>query len=215
MTASNKRYSYPRVTAIRIDVHPAEETRPIHHTHPTLCPRMVPDHTYLTWSTHSNLSQSHQQNCTDPLPREEGLLTQFTAQRSSDPRVRTQLLSHNNQWGNGEKTSFGWNQLLGLPDSYHRHAIGTFNTCSQGLTHRSLTDTSGGYNLEGASLKQTTLWPSQLMISTFHLRTPPSLQFIQVPSIKPEFEFKGTYARHVVFRPLDPLSWPTTMPSHS
>jgi hypothetical protein len=32
------------------------KTRPTHHTHPTLSPRMVPDHTYLTWSTHSNLS---------------------------------------------------------------------------------------------------------------------------------------------------------------
>jgi hypothetical protein len=41
-------------------------------------------------------------------------------------------------------------QLLGLPDRYHRHAIGTFNTCSRGPTERSLTDTGGGYNLRGA-----------------------------------------------------------------
>jgi hypothetical protein len=32
------------------------KTRSTRHTHPTLSPRMVPDHTYLTWSTHSNLS---------------------------------------------------------------------------------------------------------------------------------------------------------------
>jgi hypothetical protein len=38
-------------------------------------------------------------------------------------------------------------KLLSLPGSYHRHAIGTFNTCSWGLTHWSLTDTSEGYNL--------------------------------------------------------------------
>jgi hypothetical protein len=37
-------------------------------------------------------------------------------------------------------------RLLGLPDSYLRHAIGTFNTYSRGPTHRSLTDTSKGYN---------------------------------------------------------------------
>jgi hypothetical protein len=37
-------------------------------------------------------------------------------------------------------------KLLSLPGSYHRHAIGTFNTCSWGLTHWSLTDTSEGYN---------------------------------------------------------------------
>jgi hypothetical protein len=34
--------------------------------------------------------------------------------------------------------------LLGLPGLYHRHAIGTFNTCSRGSTHRSLTDIGGG-----------------------------------------------------------------------
>jgi hypothetical protein len=108
MTAANKWYSYPRVTEFRNDVHPAGKTRPIHHTHPTLSSRMVPYHTYLTRSMHSNLSWSHQQICTDPLPWEEGLLTQSTARQSSDPRVRTQLLSHNSQWGSGEKTSFCW-----------------------------------------------------------------------------------------------------------
>jgi hypothetical protein len=55
-------YSYPRVTVIRIDVHPAGETRPTRHTHPTLSPLMVPDHTYCPRSIHSNLSCSHQQS---------------------------------------------------------------------------------------------------------------------------------------------------------
>jgi hypothetical protein len=36
-------------------------------------------------------------------------------------------------------------QLLGLPGSYHRHAIGTFNTCSWRPTEQSLIDTGGGY----------------------------------------------------------------------
>jgi hypothetical protein len=74
--------------------------------------------------------------------------------------------------------------LLGLPDPYHRHTIGTFNACSRGPTHRSLTDTDGGYNLRGVSLSHTTPRPFQPVVSTFHLRTPPSLQFNQVPSIK-------------------------------
>jgi hypothetical protein len=39
-------------------------------------------------------------------------------------------------------------RLLGLSGSYHRHTIGTFNTCSRVPTHRSLTDTSGGYHIE-------------------------------------------------------------------
>jgi hypothetical protein len=41
-------------------------------------------------------------------PWEEGILTQSTARRPSDPRVRTQLLPHNSQWDSGEKTSFCW-----------------------------------------------------------------------------------------------------------
>jgi hypothetical protein len=37
-------------------------------------------------------------------------------------------------------------KLLGLPNPYHRHVIGTFNTYSWGSTHRSFTNTSQGYN---------------------------------------------------------------------
>jgi hypothetical protein len=48
------------------------------------------------------------------------------------------------------------NQLLGLLGPYHRHAIGTFNTCSRGPTHRSLTGTGGDYNPGGAGLSHTT-----------------------------------------------------------
>jgi hypothetical protein len=39
-------------------------------------------------------------------------------------------------------------ELLGLLDPYHQHAIGTFNTYSRGPTHRSLTDTGRGYHTE-------------------------------------------------------------------
>jgi hypothetical protein len=38
-------------------------------------------------------------------------------------------------------------RLLGLPGPYHRHTIDTFNTCSRIPTHRSLTDTGGGYHI--------------------------------------------------------------------
>jgi hypothetical protein len=43
------------------------KTQPTHHTLFTLSPHMVHDHTYLTWSTYSNLSYSRQQIWTDPL----------------------------------------------------------------------------------------------------------------------------------------------------
>jgi hypothetical protein len=58
-------------------------------------------------------------------------------------------------------------QLLGLPGLYHRHAIDTFNTCSRGPTHRSLTDTDGGYDLEGAGFLHTTPRPSKSVVSPF------------------------------------------------
>jgi hypothetical protein len=90
---------------IRIDVHPAGETRLTHHIHPTLSPHMVPDHTYLTWSTHSNLSWSRQQRRTEPL-----LPTQSTARRLTDPRVRTQFLSQDSHWNNGDKFTLYWRQ---------------------------------------------------------------------------------------------------------
>jgi hypothetical protein len=48
-------YSYPRVAAIRIDVHPAGETRLTHHTHFTPGSRMALDHMCLMWSAYSNL----------------------------------------------------------------------------------------------------------------------------------------------------------------
>jgi hypothetical protein len=81
------------------------------------------------------------------------------------------------------------NRLLGLADPYHRHAIGTFNICSQWPTHLSLIDTGGGYNLGGAGFSHTTLRPSQPVVSTLCLRTPPGLQFNQVLPTKPKFEF--------------------------
>jgi hypothetical protein len=86
------------------------------------------------------------------------------------------------------------NQLLGLLGIYHQYAIGIFNTCLRRPTHRSLTHTGGGYSLEGGSFPQSTLWPSQPIVFTFHLRAPPGLQFNHKPSIIPNFEFKGSMA---------------------
>jgi hypothetical protein len=72
-------------------------------------------------------------------------------------------------------------KLLGLLGPYHQHAIGTFNTCSRGPTHWSLINIGGGYNLRGASFSHTTPRPSQLTVSTFHLRAPPGLRLIHPP----------------------------------
>jgi hypothetical protein len=72
-------------------------------------------------------------------------------------------------------------KLLGLPGPYHRYAIGTFNTCWQGPTHRSLTNTGGGYN---------------------HLRALPDLRLSNLNIASSEMVW-NTYRRPVVIQPLD------------
>jgi hypothetical protein len=140
-------YSYPRVVAIRIDIHPTGETRLIYHTHPTLSPSMVPDHTYLTLSMHSNLSCSHQQSWAGLLllrKRTPDTIYSTSADRSVGSYPVSLLRQPLKQWWQSQSSVDG--RPLGLPGPYLQHAIGTFNTCSWGPTHRSLTDTGGGYN---------------------------------------------------------------------
>jgi hypothetical protein len=86
------------------------------------------------------------------------------------------------------------NQLLGLPGPYHWNAIGTFNTCSRGPTHRSLTNTGGGYSLGGARFPHTTPQPSRPMVSTFHLSASPGLQFNHNLPKVPNFKFREPMA---------------------
>jgi hypothetical protein len=81
-------------------------------------------------------------------------------------------------------------RLLGLPGPYHRHAIGTFNTCSRGSTHRSLTDTGGGNNLGRASLPHTTPQPFEPDVSTFHLWPLPVSSLAKFHQLKQSAEFK-------------------------
>jgi hypothetical protein len=147
-----------------------EKTWPTCHTLLTLSPHMALDHTYLTWSTYSNISWSHQQQWTEPL-----LPIQSTARRLTDLLVCTQFLSRTNHWSSGGKATICWRQTIRFTGPIYQHVIGTFNTCSRGSTHRSLTNTSGSYNLRGVIFTHTTPWPSQPSISTFHLRAPPGL----------------------------------------
>jgi hypothetical protein len=67
-------------------------------------------------------------------------------------------------------------KLLGLLGPYHQHAIDTFDTCSRGPTHRSLTDTGRGYNLTGASLPTPLPDLPNWWSYTFHLMGPPDLR---------------------------------------
>jgi hypothetical protein len=80
----------------------------------------------------------------------------------------------------GLSQTFVDSRPLGLSGLYHQHAIGTFNTCSLGPTHRSLTDTGGGYN---------------------HLRAPPSVRLSNLNIASSEVGW-NTYRWPVIFRPL-------------
>jgi hypothetical protein len=90
-----------------------------------------------------------------PLHLEEVLATKDKLAQPS-PWVTSFFLPHRSL-GVGEK---GFDQvviqLYQLTGPISQHAIGTINACSQGLTHRSLNNTSGGYNLGGAGFSYTT-----------------------------------------------------------
>jgi hypothetical protein len=81
--------------------------------------------------------------------------------RLSGPRDPTQFLSQHNHWSSVLKPNICWQtSYIGLLDPYHQYVISTFNTCSRGPTHQSLTDTGGGYNLRSVSFPHHTPWPS-------------------------------------------------------
>jgi hypothetical protein len=138
------------------------KTRPTYLTLSTLDSRMALDHTYLTWSAYSNLLWSCQQWCTEPLlPRKKD--SRHNPQhdgwsiRGSVPNFSPELAIEAVE----VKPPSVDVRLLDLLDPYHQHVIGTFNTFSRGPTHRSLIDTSGGYDLWSAGLPHHTTQPSQ------------------------------------------------------
>jgi hypothetical protein len=93
-------------------------------------------------------------------------------------------------------------RLLGLLGPYHYHVISRFNTYSRGPTHRSLTDTGGGYNLGGASFPHHTSWPSKSIVLHFPPKGPARSQVIQSQH-KPLMKvIWNTYHRSVIFWPL-------------
>jgi hypothetical protein len=110
---------------------------------------------------------------------EKGIPTQSTARRQTNPWVHTQFLFQDSLWSCGGKPASIDSRLLGLPGPYRWHAISTFNTCSWGPTHQSLTDTGEGYNLGGAGFRHTTPRPSQPMVLHFSPKGPARSQVIQ------------------------------------
>jgi hypothetical protein len=79
--------------------------------------------------------------------REKGIpdnIPSASADRSVGPHLISLILSTKEVVGLSQASVNS--RVLVLPGPYHRHMISTFNTCSWGPTHQSLTDTGGGYN---------------------------------------------------------------------
>jgi hypothetical protein len=78
------------------------KTWPTRHTLTMLSPRMVQYHAYLTWSTYSNLSRSHQQSWARPLllrKRASDTIHSMPADRSVGPYPVSLLSQPLKQWG--------------------------------------------------------------------------------------------------------------------
>jgi hypothetical protein len=82
-------------------------------------------------------------------------------------------------------------QLHRLTGPIYQHTISTFNTCSRGPTHRSLTDTGRGYNLRDVDFTHITPLPSHPMVSAFYLSAPSGLQFNQALPTKPKLSLRN------------------------
>jgi hypothetical protein len=98
----------------------------------------------------------------------------------SSSSVTSFFLRHDNL-GVGER-GFGQvvTQLHQPTGPIYKHAIGTFNVFSWGLTHRSLIEIGGGYNLEDVNFPHHTSRLSKPMVSSFHLRAPPGLKLTKL-----------------------------------
>jgi hypothetical protein len=89
---------------------------------------------------------------------------------------------NNNHWSSRLKSSIcWWTCYINLLGPYLQLATSTFNTCLQGPTHHSLTDTCRGYNLGGVSFPHHPPRPSQPMIIRFPLRASPDLMLTIQP----------------------------------
>jgi hypothetical protein len=151
---------------------------PTCRTYSTLGPCMALDHTYLTWSTYSNLSR---------VVNNVGWILLLLIKSAPDSNSRPGWVAHETHLSFSPNTAIevvGLSQasvdgkLLGSLGPYHQHAISTFNICSRGPSHRSLTDTGGGYNLGGASLPHHNSWPSQPTVLYFPPKGPAQFQVI-------------------------------------
>jgi hypothetical protein len=110
-------------------------------------------------------------------PWEEGLLTPPTARHLTNMWHHTKLLTHNNQWGSGEKTSFVWQPATRLTGPISL-------ICNQYVQYLLVGANSMGLNRHrrGATTLEVSTFHIKLLdlvnrwFSTFHLRVSPILR---------------------------------------
>jgi hypothetical protein len=152
-------------------------------------------HTRSWQAVHSNLLHSHQQIWAEPLLPMPPSPTEW-------PTGPAQFLSSTSHWSSGGKIKHLLTTgYIGLLDSYLQYVICTFNTFSWGPTHRSLTDTNGGYHLGDLSFPHHSPRPSKPMILLFSLLAPSSLKLTS-STITSNKRVCRTYRWHMVCRPL-------------
>jgi hypothetical protein len=204
MTATNKRYSYLRVAAIRIDVHPQGKTRSTRHMLSTLDSHMTPDHTSPVVRV-GNLSLVPTRIKHAPTPRRN-----LGDQRQTGPAVVLgHLIPHLSRqlWSRGER--FRPSGDIDI-SAYWAHNISMWSVrsmlarggqpISPQLTH------AGDTTLKVSAFHTPLSDLHNQQSSPFHLRASPGFQLNHNLTTKTELSFKGTYGRHVVFRPLDCLT---------
>jgi hypothetical protein len=141
-------YSYPRVTTIQIDIHRAGEN-PINMTH-TLSTSVHIRPAYASYGQSPYVTTFHESS-TDLF----GSHCFREKDSRHNPRIHTQFLSQANQWSSKLKPSFcRWQATRftgSISPAYDRYV----QYFLRGPTHRSLTDTGGGYNLGGVGFSHT------------------------------------------------------------
>jgi hypothetical protein len=151
---------------IQIDVHPAgENPNNTPHTLPTSV-HVRPAYTFCGQSPYVTTFHWLPRSRNRPLHPKEVLTTKDRLAQSSS--TVASFFHPCDSPGVGREILAQWlHNYFSLLSPYHQLVIDTFNTCSRGPIHRSLTYTGGGYHLGGDGLPHTTPQSSQLVASTF------------------------------------------------
>jgi hypothetical protein len=152
--------------------------------------RTLPVGNPCTWQPFA----SHPQRWTDPTAPEKKGSWHNPQPSWTIHRSVIQFLSQHSHWSSNESQTSVDSRLLDLPGQYHWYAIGMFNTYSRESTHRSLTDTGGGYNLAGAGLPTPLPDLPKRRSYTFHLMAPPGLRLSKIYQLNQNLSLKGPIA---------------------